>query len=841
MTTKIIQLVLLLTFIVNVNTQTSKVWEGDVTPKDLDTFLEGGYTAIKGDLKIGKTKLTQLAQLKSLKVVNGNVSIGIQDYTEDVDDGNEGLQSLAGLENLTEITGKLFISGNDALENIDALKNLKKVHWLNISNNAKIITLKGLSNLSGELLGGLEIYKNKRLESLSSLSGITGVGRVLSVHSLLSIKSLEGLHNVETIKEGDISVSSNANLKDLKGLRKLKIVEESVYIQSNPLLENLEGLEKLTEVGEYLNIKQNHNLKNLEGLSSLKSIGGGFYVTKNDNLTALNGIKKLSTLQGNLKITENPLLTDISAINSLKGTVKGIYIGRNPSLREINGLNNIVGVAENVQIYKNHLERITGFNGLKTIGEGLSLVFNHIKDFNAFENLTSVEDLGIGTNLEVVDLTNTFKNLRFVKDGFFLRSEETLKHFSGPNAIAEIGKIVVTDNEKLESLSGFNGLKTVRENIDIKKNKRLNNVQGFNSLVTLTGTFNIVENPVLKSIQGFKNIDFISYLYVHENSELVDLSGFSNLKSADEIFLRRNYALEDLTGFRSLEKVYKDLDLSYLSELKSLNGLQKLMFIGNQLDFTDNKKLIDYTALQIPFLETITNKNLWFSRNGYSPYKTRMLIHDRLDTRIIPEEYLKLNSRWELSLLRNEIFARRGFDFGSSELTEFFSNMGWYQPVEGVEIVLNDIEEENVRLIKMYEQERIEAATKAIQGLKNKYQNSIDFSSDYEKYYAILRKFINAIAVKSVAKSNKLTYSRTANLDRNLLLENGAEDVSQAELDKISIDFNHEEETTTISIEDNRIEEDEYDSWLVKELINFKFKVKDGSTVNFLQATGEYL
>lgn len=836
---RIIKILMLIVFTVNVNAQKFKVWEGTVHPKDLDAFSQGEYTTIEGNLEIYKTSLTNLAQLKSLKVVKGNVYIGIYDYERNLEEGNESLTSLEGLENLTEVSGELVIRDNESLDNIEALKKLKKVNELNISYNPILKSLEGLNNLSGELLGGLQIYKNKRLQDISQLSGITLVGHHLVVNSNLSIRSLKGLHNIKAVKNGYLGVRSNDYLKDLKGLKKLVAVDEEVQINSNPLIESLEGLEKLKTIGKFLYIKQNDKLKNLEGLESLMIVGEDFEVERNNELTSLNGLKKLTKVVGDLRIIKNPLLNDINGLNKVKDSITTISIYKNESLKEITGLNKITAVKENVALTSNHLEKVTGFNGIKSIGKSLGLTLNHIKVLKGFESLTTVENFGIGSELDVIDFTNSFKKLALVKKGFFLGNEEKLEHFKGPNSIIEIGKIIITDNEKLVSFSGFNGLKIITEKMEIADNKLLNTVEGFNSLETINGRFDIEDNPELVNIKGFEKINFIDYLWIDENRKLSNLSGFSNLKSANEIYLRRNYAIEDLTGFSSLEKVNEELDLHHLSELKSLNGLENLIFVGKQLDFTENSKLIDYSALQVSFIESITNKHLWISNNGYNPYKERLLIHDRLDTSLIPEEYLEPLNRWWLSLLRNEIFARKGFAFGNQELTDFFSKMGWYKPEEGVEIVLNDIEEENVRLIKMYEQKRIDMATGAIQSLKNKYQDNIDFPSNYEKYYSILRKFIKSIDAKSVAKSNKLTFSIAADIDKNVLVKD-TEGIDDDVIDNISIQFNHKKQALHIIIGDNSLEEDEYDSWLTQEIIDFQFKIKDDFTIDFLQATREY-
>lgn len=55
-----------------------------------------------------------------------------------------------------------------------------------------------------------------------------------------------------------------------------------------------------------------------------------------------------------------------------------------------------------------------------------------------------------------------------------------------------------------------------------------------------------------------------------------------------------------------------------------------------------------------------------------------------------------------LRLLRNELFARRGFEFKSEDLKEFFRKMKWYKPLHSFyqSVVLNEWEGDNVRLIR---------------------------------------------------------------------------------------------------------------------------------------------
>lgn len=57
----------------------------------------------------------------------------------------------------------------------------------------------------------------------------------------------------------------------------------------------------------------------------------------------------------------------------------------------------------------------------------------------------------------------------------------------------------------------------------------------------------------------------------------------------------------------------------------------------------------------------------------------------------------------ELRLARNEIYARHGLVFKSSDLTIYFSSKSWYKPNPAYGGALNDVEQYNLNLIKSKE------------------------------------------------------------------------------------------------------------------------------------------
>lgn len=61
-------------------------------------------------------------------------------------------------------------------------------------------------------------------------------------------------------------------------------------------------------------------------------------------------------------------------------------------------------------------------------------------------------------------------------------------------------------------------------------------------------------------------------------------------------------------------------------------------------------------------------------------------------------------SKYELKIMRNEIFARHGYIFKTEEMKNYFSKQDWYQArFDNVDDMLNDVEKYNIELIRSYE------------------------------------------------------------------------------------------------------------------------------------------
>jgi len=73
-------------------------------------------------------------------------------------------------------------------------------------------------------------------------------------------------------------------------------------------------------------------------------------------------------------------------------------------------------------------------------------------------------------------------------------------------------------------------------------------------------------------------------------------------------------------------------------------------------------------------------------------------------TRYLTASELRSMSKYELRIMRNEIFARHGYIFKTAEMRSYFNSQSWYTPLyDDVSSKLSHIEKENINLIKSFE------------------------------------------------------------------------------------------------------------------------------------------
>lgn len=160
------------------------------------------------------------------------------------------------------------------------------------------------------------------------------------------------------------------------------------------------------------------------------------------------------------------------------------------------------------------------------------------------------------------------------------------------------------------------------------------------------------------------------------------------IKSVKELF-KPGINYEEILISKVYEKFYyleEPIDTNSLEYEISVSGieLRDAKQNGGYVDYSD---IIEYLALEEKKISVLSSS----------------------DTRIINDYELENMSLDELNYAYNEIFARHGHDFKNEDYREYFSKFDWYKPIEGKIVSLDelsDVEIENVKLIKLYIDQR---------------------------------------------------------------------------------------------------------------------------------------
>jgi len=73
-------------------------------------------------------------------------------------------------------------------------------------------------------------------------------------------------------------------------------------------------------------------------------------------------------------------------------------------------------------------------------------------------------------------------------------------------------------------------------------------------------------------------------------------------------------------------------------------------------------------------------------------------------SRLLNADDVRYLSRFDLRIMRNEIYARHGYIFQTEELRNYFSRQSWYKPLyNDVGPMLSPLEIKNIEFVKRYE------------------------------------------------------------------------------------------------------------------------------------------
>ncbi|GHU60520.1 hypothetical protein FACS1894121_0770 [Bacteroidia bacterium] len=111
-----------------------------------------------------------------------------------------------------------------------------------------------------------------------------------------------------------------------------------------------------------------------------------------------------------------------------------------------------------------------------------------------------------------------------------------------------------------------------------------------------------------------------------------------------------------------------------------------------------------YKLQEAPLKTDSNKKNISEEPIAYNSSSETSGSFPQASERLLTASDLRYLSKQDLKIMRNEIFARHGYIFKTSEMKNYFQNQSWYSPrYDNVNSMLTTTELKNIDLIKKYE------------------------------------------------------------------------------------------------------------------------------------------
>lgn len=281
------------------------------------------------------------------------------------------------------------------------------------------------------------------------------------------------------------------------------------------------------------------NQKELEqfGELNIDTINGSLLIYDVNDLSPLKSIKKIS---GELKIgyrdsefdryRGNTKLKSLIGLNNLR-EIGGHLVIERTSIENLIGLENLVNIEKGLKIkYNDSLINLKGLNNLSFFTQHIVLSNNpNLISLDGLGNLTEIKSLYIFQNSSLNTLKG-FDNLKSIKGGFLLDRNSSLKSLENLKKLETIdGYCKILGNNLLTSMQGLENLKSIGGDLGIKYNESLESLHGLNNLITVGGDLEIgfqealsrgtfdYGNKKLKDYCSIKNLQILSEFHIENN------------------------------------------------------------------------------------------------------------------------------------------------------------------------------------------------------------------------------------------------------------------------------------------------------------------------------------
>lgn len=582
---------------------------------------------------IGNPKLNSIAGFNKLKVIeSGHLKMSFNDTLEIVegfnslvdigDELNLNIPSLIRLDGFNSlISNAIEFDNYDFLEEVAGFSNLKFAPNITFKYNPKLTKVPEFGQLDS-IGGGLYIENNEILRNISGFYNLKGVRFRIKIFLNNSLESLPSFPMLRSLDLLELTLNPKLELLEgflqMKNLRNLIIERNNVFasipnfdlvgsirkvgIYENPLLENIPNFSKLTNAYSF-NCRSNSRVESIDCCKQLDSIESGFSISNFDSLKTITGFGNLVS-SGSLNISNNqvlksiPIFEDFNSLNSFFSS-DNLSISDNPVLGKLEGFNSLID-ADKLTISRNGITSIDGFGSL--ISSNIEIEENeNLLSISAFDALKNGY-LRINSNSNLISFPsfNSLESAGFIS----LKENNSLTKLEAFGNLKSIdGDLLITENESLQMIIGFESVDSIKRELLIRLNTALEEVSAFKNLVYVDNNLQLVENVNLQRVDGFQKLEKIGGRYVVKGNNILkevpptiklkEIEGSTSSSYGTGKMEISGDSISSLNGLRSLKTTNGTFNINN-TNLKSLHGLENLVLSGYGPPYiNDNPRLSD--------------------------------------------------------------------------------------------------------------------------------------------------------------------------------------------------------------------------------------------------------
>jgi surface protein len=487
------------------------------------------------------------------------------------------ITDLSPLNQLTSISGELYITYNDILPVLNGFANLSTAGYIIIYENPLMTSITGFNNLDSTT-GDVGVFLNQSLIDLPGFGNLSTIGEWLYVQDNPALTSLAGFANVTSI-DGWLYITDNDALTSLSGLGSIDHTTiTDLTIQANPLLSVCD----MQNICDYLAIPTNPATisGNATGCATRSQIEAACNITVTcTNLTyPLNGATNIPT---EAALNWAPASGASGYKLNVGTTPGGTQILNNFDVGNVLAYNPPGNFPINTTIYVKIVPYNSGGNATGCIEESFTTTANPCPSGGiTFFTQSQVDSFPInypGCTQIAGDVC-----IGDCSSPYVYSAITNLSPLSQLNSIG--GQLFLRWNG-LTNFNGLHNIHTINGNLRIHNISGINDLEGLTSLDSVMGVLDLSSNSGLVNLNGLDSIQHLGSLSISNNSiqEINALSSITSLQGG--LYLAGEYDLAQISGLQNIESIETQFVLNGLPDLPNLFGLQNLSSLNPQYNF----------------------------------------------------------------------------------------------------------------------------------------------------------------------------------------------------------------------------------------------------------------